>query len=322
MPLYNTGSYVPTMEEFLAHWAAVNTELGAPPAPELMLAGGYTRANFDTDQDAIAAAITEVENLENGLQTAGAARDIQKAALREKLGQFRASLRALFPGTKYPRAAPTMPQFGSAESKFLAAFDDMLNLWTRINADATLPGFTPPLVIGGYAIATYTTDLAALRTAFAAVNEAVNDLDVGQKSRDVLLKPARERMVQYRNAVEAAFGPSHALTLSLPDVYPAPGHTPDPVTLSGSWNMATSQADLNWTTSADPDFDEYEVRFSPGPTYNAATATVIANLPQTANFLQTTSGLANPSDTASYKVFVVLTTANEAGSNTVSVTRP
>ena len=46
---------------------------------------------------------------------------------------------------------------------------------------------------------------------------------------------------------------------------------------------------------------------------------------QTADVLygdRTTQFLANLGDTASFKVYVILTTANEAGSNTVTITRP
>lgn len=130
-------------------------------------------------------------------------------------------------------------------------------------------------------------------------------------------------MVQYRAAVEATFGPAHPLTLSLPILFPAAGSTPDPVTLSGSWNAPAFQAELTWTPSADPDLQEYEVRMSPGATYDANSATVIGNVPggTTTSFF-TTAGLATSGSTASFKVFVILTTSNEAGSNTVTITRP
>lgn len=231
-------------------------------------------------------------------------------------------LRAVIPNSKYVGAAQVMPELGAAESRFLAPFDDMLSLWTRINADATVPGFTPPMLIGTYALATYTTELAALRTAYGQLTTTETDLNVGRQERNALLPPARERMVQYRAAVEATFGVDHAQTLSLPDLSPAPGATPDPVTLSGAWNAATSEADLSWTTSTDPNLDEYEVRMSPGATYDAASATVIANVPTGTTTLNTTEGLAISSDVASFKVFVKLTTGNQSGSNTKTITRP
>jgi len=121
-------------------------------------------------------------------------------------------------------------------------------------------------------------------------------------------------MVQYRAGVEAMLGPTHPLTLSLPDLFPAPGSTPAAVTLGGAWNPGTSLADLSWTASADPDLLEYA--------YDALTASVIGNQPPgTLNF-STDAGLSLSGDTASYKVFVRLTTSNEAGSNTVTITRP
>jgi hypothetical protein len=322
MPLDTIGSYPAVMDEVLAHWTDVNTALGAPPAPELMLQGAYTRAMFVTDRAAVEGQIIAIEDLENARETGAAQRDILKAAIRTRLGQFRAMLRAVLPGSKYPRAVPPLPAPTSVESKFLAAFDDMHSLWTRINADVSIAGFTPPLVIGGYALATCTTDLAALRTAFTAVTTAENDLDVGRQGRDGLLRPARERMVQYRAAVEATFGPTHPLTLSLPVLFSAAGSTPAAVTLSGAWNSASAAADLAWTASADPDLEEYEVRFSPGPSYDAGTSSVAGNLPPLTLALATDAGLAASADQASFKVFVRLTTGNEAGSNTLTITRP
>jgi len=188
MPLTTIGSYVAVMDEFVAHWTDVNAEL-APAA--LTLQGGYTLALFTADRNTLEQAIIDVEDLENARQTAASARDTLKAAIRTQLGQFRAALRALLPDSKYPRAAPVVPPLGAIESKFLAAFDDMQSLWTRINADASIAGFTPPLVIGPLTPAAFTTDLAALRVAFTAVTIAENDLDIGRKGRDMLLAPAR-----------------------------------------------------------------------------------------------------------------------------------
>ena len=61
---------------------------------------------------------------------------------------------------------------------------------------------------------------------------------------------------------------------------------------------------------------------SPGASYNAATATVIGNTPPGTTVLATTAGLSAPGDVASFRVFVRLTTGNEAGSNTFTITRP
>lgn len=322
MPLTDIGSYVNVMDQIAAHWETVNTELGGAPATDLKLAAGYTRANFVAERDALNTAITTLEDLENARQIAAANRDSQKAALRQKLGQFRAMLRAVIPNSKYAGAAQLMPNFGAAESRFLAPFDDMQSLWTRINADTTVPGFTPPLLIGTYTLTMFTTELAALRTAYGQLTTAETDLNVGRQERNALLPLARERMVQYRSAVEATFGPDHPLTVSLPDLSPAPGSTPDPVTLTGSWNAPASQAQLVWSPSADPNLEEYEVRMSPGAAYDADTATVIASVPPGTTTLNTTDGLDLSGDVASFKVIVKLTTGNQSSSNAVTITRP
>ena len=129
-------------------------------------------------------------------------------------------------------------------------------------------------------------------------------------------------MVQYRAMVEALFGPTHALTLSLPDISPAPGSSPVASVLSGTWNPATNKVDFSWTASTAPTLVEYELRMSLGATYNAATATVVGNIAPGTTTFSTAAGLANPGDVASFKLFVKLSTGNEAGSNTITITRP
>ncbi len=215
-----------------------------------------------------------------------------------------------------------MPDLGIAESKFLAPLDDTADLWGRINADASIPGFTPPLLIGSYTRAMFVTDLAGARTGFATLSAAENAQTIDLRERDVLLDNARERMVQYRALVPALLGSTHPLTLSLPDLSPAPGSTPVASTLSGAWQSPPNMAVLNWTASTHQHLSEYEVRMSPGATYSAATATVIGNLPPGTLSFQTLAGLAASGDVASFKVFVKLTTGNEAGSNTLTITRP
>lgn len=321
MPISDIGSYVSVMDEFLAHWEDVNTELGGAPATDLKLQGNYTRALFLADRDAIDAAITGLVGLENTREIGGQNRDTAKQALVGRMNQFRAILRALLPGTSYAGAAPLVPPFSSAESKFLNPFDDMANLWSKINTD-TIPGFTGPLLIGAYTLALFQTDLAAMRAGFSAVTVAENDERIAREQRDALLPLARERMVQYRSMVEGILGPTDPLTLSLPSLTPAPGSTPSAVTLTGSWNVGLGQAVFNWTASTAATLAGYELRMSPGSTYDAASATVIGNIPPGTTTFSTFEGLTAPGDVASFKLFVQLTTGNEAGSNTVTITRP
>ncbi|MCX7410327.1 MAG: hypothetical protein DWH84_04140 [Planctomycetota bacterium] len=61
---------------------------------------------------------------------------------------------------------------------------------------------------------------------------------------------------------------------------------------------------------------------SSGSSYDAASATVIGNFPPGTTSFSTAEGLESPGDEASFKLFVGLTTGNEAGSNTVTIARP
>lgn len=322
MPLDDIGSYVPTMNEFGLHWADVNTELGGTAATDLKLEGGFTRAMFLLLRDQIQTAISAMEGLDNARQIAADSRDQFKLALRERLAQFRGMLRGLLSKSKYATAAPVLPDLGAGESKFLAPFDDAADLWGRINADATIAGFTPPLVIGSYTLATFTADIAAARAAYLAVLTADNDKRLAIRERDVLLPQAREYMVQYRSLVEGLLGSNHPLTLSLPVLYAASGPSASPVVFTGQWSGENGQAEFTWDASADLNLDRYQMRMSPGASYDSANASVIGNIPGGTTSFSTTAGLTNSADVASFKVYVLLTSGSEAGSNTITITRP
>ncbi len=321
MPLDDIGSYVPVMNEFSVHWIAVNTALGIPPH-HLKLEGGFTHAMFLLLRDEIQAKIAALEGYENGRQIAVNVRDGLKVAIRDHLSQFRGMLRVVLSKSVYANAAPVLPDLSSAESKFMSAFEDAADLWGRINLDTTIAGFTPPLVIAGYTLETFLANIAAMRAAFLGVTAADNNKRMGIRQRDLLLDRAREYMVQYRAMVEVLLGASHPLTQTLPVLFASAGSTPDAVVLTGLLNAATSQADLSWTASSNSNLDKYQVRMSPGPSYDAAIATVIGNFPPGTTSFSTIMGLETPGAVASYKVFVILTSGNEAGSNTVTIARP
>ena len=132
MPLNGIGSYLTTMDEFSAHWDDVNIILGGTPATDLKLQGGFTRALFITLRTDLGAAITALEDLENARETAVVSRDQKKTAILLRINQFRGMLRGLLPNSIYVGAAPLVPSFGLAETRFLAPFDDVASLWALI----------------------------------------------------------------------------------------------------------------------------------------------------------------------------------------------
>ena len=321
MPITTVASYPITTEQFINHWNQVNTFLGLP-ANALTLVGGYTVANLTTDRTALLTAITAVVAADNVQTNTAADRDIKKAALRVRVTQFRGLVSGLLMGSIYVRSLPTLPKFGASEGPYLRPLDDMQNLWTQINASPP-SGFTGPLLLaGGYTLAAFTTELAALKTAYTASNDATQNATIARSGRDVLLAPVRARMQQYRKSVVGKLPPGNPLLATIPAYSPPAGSAPDPVSASGHWDAAHNIAVLDWTASTNPHLNNYDIRAAPGPVYRTKDETSIDSVGDDILHYETTVGLAASGATALYRVYVVLTTGNERGSATVKVTRP
>ena len=323
MPISDLGSHVTVGEEVKSHWGAVNASRIAASGTALVLADGYSLANLTTDVASVEAAVSGQEDLDNGVTITAGNRDALRMPLRERVIQFREAVTYRLKGTGYALSLPDTPNEGSSEQKILKALDDVESLWLRINADATVPNFTPPLLLrGSYSIAAFQADVTALRAVYRQLIDAESAARLGRNQRDILLPPLRGRYVEYRQAIVIEYGADHPFAKSLPEVTPPPGSTPAGVTLTGAWVPANEQAEFSWPASTNPNLDHYVVRMSVGSSYDAATATVVGNIPSGTTTFATTASLDTPGDVASFKVFVVLTTGNEAGSNTVTITRP
>jgi hypothetical protein len=83
MPITSIASHGPTMEAFNINWTQANSELGATP---LTLAGGYTRALFETNSQNVLAAIEDVQAKTDEARAAATARDSAKLALLTRSG--------------------------------------------------------------------------------------------------------------------------------------------------------------------------------------------------------------------------------------------
>lgn len=318
MPITSIGSFIPVMEEFAFHWAQANAAI-APAV--LVLRGGYGLADFVADQATIQSAITAVEDVDNDRQIAQAQRDESKAAHRARLAQYRAIVLGVLAGTPYAETLPLLPRFIANTGEFLEAMDEMANGWNRINTDP-IPGFTgPQLLAGGYSLADFSADLAALKAAYTSATNAEDNAQQQRRVRDALLAPAKQRMLQYRQAAKGFLPAGSPLLKTIPAVTPPPGATPAPVSATGVWNEATRQADLTWTASTNPNLAHYSVRTAPGPKYRAAEESVVAEVSAGTTAYSTNEGLSAPGATALFRVYVVLRTENERGSNTVRVTR-
>ena len=324
MPLTSIGSYPPAMQEFITHWTAVNATLGATP---LVLRGGYAVATLTADRTALVASITGVTAADNTAQTAAGNLYAAKLAIRPRLPQFRKIASALLGGTGYLKAFPNSLNVTAVESRFIDPLEDMKSVWTNINADTTVAGFTPPLLLaGGYTLAQFTTELAALRTAFLTAKTAAENAKITRKNRDTLLRPIEQRLKQYREMILGRFDGT-GFVASLPALSPAySGPAADMVAASGSWNATTHQAVLTWTPStlAPEIFAQYQVRTAPPPTYLTKDEETISDALDTQGIttFSTDAGLTVSGATALFRVYVVTSGGREKGSPTVKVIRP
>jgi len=322
MPGIAPKNYLSKIDEFATHWPLVNTSLGTP----LVLTGNYTVTTLGTDRTALAAAITALEVAINANQAAIFDRDSKRAAIKERMRQFNQIVRGAFPGTQYSSMVPRIPSMNAAPGIWMKAMADMNNVWTQINAIFPVPvgAPVPLLLVGGYTLAAFTTDQAALNTAFTTIENTDENVTLAIRQRDALWNPIFARLKQYRLSVQGRFLPTAPLYLSLPALTPPPGHTPAAVNISAVWNVGLANAEVTYTASTDPQLQEYELRASFGGTkYNADTASRIdTHLAGDVTPFATADGLVASGSKAFYKVFVILTTGNEKGSNTASVTRP
>lgn len=318
MAISGPSSYLQTTDEFLTHWLVADTTLGV--GNEIVLPGPVTRAGLQTRRDNLEVKRADVEARLNAQEIARGDVDIQKAALLLRANQFNDKVRALYSGSKWERALPNVPAITDGQGNFIAPLDDIHSLWLLMNADASIPDVT---LLGAYTQALLATDLAALKAAYVTYNAAGTVITITLSERNDLQDGIYPILKNYRQNLPTYFAKGHALVTSLPTLTPAPGSTPDAVTASGLWIAAQSQAKLTWTSSSDANLLRYDIRFCSGPNYSTDNESISSSvLPGATLEFLTDTGLTSPGNVASFKVYVVTSTGNEKGSNTVTITRP
>jgi hypothetical protein len=319
MPFSGPGTYLETMDEFIGHWTDVNAALAPNP---MVLPTGYVLADLQTDRDDTATEMAQLEDFINAMEMHRTARDNQEPALHEDMKQLGAYIRGALVKSTYAGLIPGLPRFTSRQDEWRKAMDDSASLWSRVNT-APPAGFTPPLVIPNTTtLAQFNTKVTAMKATFEAYNLAAQDADLAILDRDAIYTRVRSELNLYRATVSSYFAEDHPLVLSIPLLNPLPGHTPDPVALTGFWDASKDWAEFNWTASADPDIANYVLRRSGSNPYSGATEQHVATIDPGTLTITTDEGLLTPGGTMRFKLYVVLSTGNERGSNVVEITRP
>lgn len=323
MPISGPSSYPTTTQEFFVHWGLVNTALGV--GHPMVLQGGATVDTLEEYRD-------DLDGLRDAVTDAGVDRTLAReelngmiATLQVRLVAFNAWVRANLAGMAYARSLNDAFAVGEGEAAVHQGVRALTRLWTKVNAIATPPeGVTLPLLLaGGYTVAMLETDRLALVALYQALSDAEVDLRLAREMRNDHQDLIYPVLKAYRAKLPTLLPEGHALVASMPVLTPPDGHTPDAVTVSGSWNATTHQAELTWGESSDADLREYQVRGVSGDEYIGDDESLLATVPAGgARTLATDFALGTPGLTTSFKVYVVLDTGRERGSAVVVVHRP
>jgi hypothetical protein len=155
--------------------------------------------------------------------------------------------------------------------------------------------------------------------------------DERAKSQDVTLARAKRNEVQvkayvmlkaYREAVPGKLAGHPVLVETMPRLTPLPGHTPEAVNASAIFE-APNLSRVVYDASEEVQLERYELRGNVGTHYSEEDAVVIGSRgPNEERVFVTPFGLTQPGVQVALKVFVILTTGNEAGSAPMTVERP
>ncbi len=340
MPITGPSSYLPTMDQFIAHWTAVNGTFavgGSPPPggfPTLILDGGRALSNLSSLRLSLSTQRTDVEIKLNNLEFARADAAIKRTLLQGRLGQLFANIRSFWAGTALAALVPDLPSATGAPQDFEKTLDDAVDIWSRANSNPAPAGVTLPLTLpteptivnpapAAYTQSTLVSDTAAMKTAFTAIKTAELALAGSRSSRNTIQDQVRPFLVDYRESVPAKLPPNHFLTDTIPRYSPLPGATPEPANATGSWDVPASKAFIDFTPSPSASVVRHELRYTPGPEYDAEDESIDSSIPVgSASHFETLSGLPTPGVSASYRVYAITTEGNERASATVTIMRP
>lgn len=323
MPITGPSSYPATIEEFLSHWEDVNDLLGA--GSPLVLPDGMTRADLVTWQETLDAQRDHVSDYAVDRSLARVALNQKISALLGRMVEFNSRVRGDLSGNPIAGVLEAAFSVGDGESVVRDALRKTSRLWELVNAISPAPsGVTLPMLLSGsYSRANFDTDRDALRTAYRTLSEAEVDGLLARSQRNQYQDTIYAMLLAYRAKITGMKTAHPDFVESLPRLTPAAGSTPNAVTANAQWDATASQAKITWTASTETDLQKYEVRGVAGDDYQTDDETVLATiLPDAPREFMTDFALTSAGLEAGFKVYVILHTGNERGSNAVHVTRP
>lgn len=325
MAITGPASYIPTMNDFIAHWAQCNAALpaGTPLIIRRLDDTTVTLAQFTTARDLLQTQQNTIQSCLAAQQIARSVIHLKKVALLKQFALFNAVLDGYYQNTEFYSSRPLVPGLGAGQENFSRPLTDMMTLWEKMNAGPAPASVTLPVVLsdntnqGGFASA-----VSQLQFAYAEESRKAQEVTLARAKRDIQQDRAYEVMKIYREAVPGKLALFPELVATLPRLTPAPGHTPEAVNASAIF-QAPESSRVVYDESNDGMLARYELRGHVGEEYHEEDAVVIAtNLPEAPREFVSAFGLTQPGAQVALKVYVILTTGNEAGSAPMIVQRP
>ena len=332
MAITGPASFVPTVNQFSSHWLACNT--ARPPASPLLVRvpekeTTFTRAQFlgigtelVTQQGILQGCLTEQQITRGAI-------NLKKTTLLARFNQFNTQLDGNYQNTDFYQARPYAPNFTDGQEIFSRAILEALKLWEKLNGGPAPAGVTLPLVLpatdetpGTLDVGAYASLLSALQFDYATEVDKEQLVIIARAKRNRIQVRAYEVMKAYRENVPAKMAAFPELVDTMPRLSPLPGHTPEAVNASAILE-GPNQSKVVYDASTDAMIESYQLRGNVGDDYSDEDAVVIAtNAPGVPREFITPFGLNQPGAKVALKVYVILTTGNEAGSAALFVERP
>ena len=313
------------MVDFLAHWEECNAELGPQPLvvrrPESDTV--VTCAQFGEMRTRLRNPSREVQDCRIGQTIARAGIDLKKAALLKLFNLFTSVLNAYYINTEFHEARPYAPSITDGQEVFLRPMANAVNLWAAMNEGPAPAGVTLPLELrDGATQEDFAAAVAALEAAYREELREGLRVTLARGRRNLIQRTAYEVMKVYRETVPGVCVEFPELVETMPRLTPLPGHTPAPVQAQAVFE-APDKARVLYEPSTETTIKSYQLRGNIGEKYDSEDAVVLAtHAPSDAREFVTNFGLMQPGTQAALKVFVILETGNEAGSDVMVVTRP
>ena len=319
------SQFIVKLDEFIAHWESVLAAM--PPVPPFVIflpdvVNPYSCAQLVALRGTLLAQQNTVQSRRNLELIARGSINLKKTALLEQFGLFTEKLDYFYSSTEYYEARPYAPSFNDGQELFTSPLIDMMTLWETLNGAPAPAGVTLPLTLtDGSTQGAFASAISALQFSYAAQKKAEQNTAIARGARNITQALAYEVMKIYREAVACQLKQYPVLVDTLPRLSPLPGHTPDAVNASAVL-LGLAQSKVVYDASTDAMLHSYQLRGTVGDHYDEEDAVVIAtNAPGAPREFITPFGLNQPGAKVALKVFVILTTDNEAGSAPMLVER-